>query len=100
MQVDESGSPCRSPETASGLVHEGRCLGSMGKPDGSSGGLEGALLATGAGGGRSAAPFELSFTHISLLTEVHIVINLAAIFNNTVHLFELSNELNENTITV
>ena len=43
---------------------------------------------------------ELSFTHISLLTEVLTVINLAAIFNNTVHLFELSNELNENTITV
>ena len=42
----------------------------------------------------------LSFTHISLLTEVLTVINLAAIFNNTVHLFELSNELNENTITV
>ena len=45
-------------------------------------------------------PFCLSFTHISLLTEVLTVINLAAIFNNTVHLFELSNELNENTITV
>ena len=42
----------------------------------------------------------LSFTHISLLTEVLTVINLAAIFNNTVHFFELSNELNENTITV
>ena len=42
----------------------------------------------------------LSFTHISLLTEVLTVINLAAIFNNTMHLFELSNELNENTITV
>ncbi len=41
----------------------------------------------------------LSFTHISLLTEVLTVINLAAIFHNTVHLFELSNELNENTIT-
>ena len=43
---------------------------------------------------------ELSFTHISLLTEVLTVINLAAIFHNTVHLFKLSNELNENTITV
>ena len=43
---------------------------------------------------------ELSFTHISLLTEVLTVINLAATFNNTVHLFELSNELNENTITI
>ena len=42
----------------------------------------------------------LSFTHISLLTEVLTVINLAAIFNNNVHFFELSNELNENTITV
>jgi|SRR5271157_1610035 len=31
----------------------------------------------------------LSFTHISLLTEVLTVINLAAIFHNTVHLFEL-----------
>ena len=44
--------------------------------------------------------YQLSFTHISLLTEVLTVINLAAIFNNTVHFFELSNELNENTITV
>ena len=43
---------------------------------------------------------KLSFTHISLLTEVLTVINLAAIFHNTVHLFELSNEPNENTITV
>ena len=42
----------------------------------------------------------LSFTHISLLTEVLTVINLAAIFHNTVHLFKLSNEPNENTITV
>ena len=42
----------------------------------------------------------LSFTHISLLTEVLTVINLAAIFNNTVHVFELSNKLNENTITI
>ena len=33
---------------------------------------------------------DLSFTHISLLTEVLTVINLAAIFHNTVHLFELS----------
>ena len=41
----------------------------------------------------------LNFTHISLLTEVLTVINLAAILNNTVHFFELSNELNENTIT-
>ena len=32
----------------------------------------------------------LSFTHISLLTEILTAINLAAIFNNTVHLFELS----------
>ena len=45
-------------------------------------------------------PFELSFTHISLLTEVLTVINLAAIFHNTVHLFELSTEPNEHTITV
>ncbi len=43
---------------------------------------------------------ELSFTHISLLTEVLTVINLAVIFHNTVHLFELSNEPNENTIIV
>ena len=43
---------------------------------------------------------QLSFTHISLLTEVLTVINIAAIFHNTIHLFELSNELNENTITV
>ena len=53
------------------------------------------------GPGFSALPRQdLSFTHISLLTEVLTVINLAAIFNNTVHLFELSNELNENTITI
>ena len=45
-------------------------------------------------------PSELSFTHISLLTEVLTVINLAAIFHKTVHLFKLSNELNENTIIV
>ena len=44
--------------------------------------------------------FDLSFTHISLLTEVLTVINLAAIFHNTVHLFKLSTEPNENTITV
>jgi hypothetical protein len=44
--------------------------------------------------------YTLSFTHISLLTEVLTVINIAAIFNNTVHLFELSTEPNENTITV
>ena len=31
----------------------------------------------------------LSLTHISLLTDVLTVINLAAIFHNTVHLFEL-----------
>ena len=42
----------------------------------------------------------LSFTHISLLTEVLTVINLAAIFHNTVHLFELSTEPNENTIII
>ena len=42
----------------------------------------------------------LSFTHISLLTEVLTVINIAAIFHNTVHLFELSTEPNENTIIV
>ena len=42
----------------------------------------------------------LSFTHISLLTEVLTVINLAAIFNNTVHVFELSTKPNENTIKV
>jgi len=35
------------------------------------------------------APIGLSFTHISLLTEVLTVINLAAIFHNTAHLFEL-----------
>ena len=44
--------------------------------------------------------FQLSFTHISLLTEVLTVINLAAIFHNTVHLFELSTEPNENTIII
>ena len=44
--------------------------------------------------------FPLSFTHISLLTEVLTVINLAAIFYNTVHLFELSIAPNENTITI
>ena len=43
---------------------------------------------------------ELSFTHISSLTEVLTAINFAVIFHNTVHLFELSNEPNENTITV
>ena len=43
---------------------------------------------------------ELSFTHISLLTEVLTVIHLAVIFHNTVHLFELSNEPSENTITI
>ena len=32
----------------------------------------------------------LSIRHISLLTEVLTVINLTAIFHNTVHLFELS----------
>ncbi len=44
--------------------------------------------------------FNLSFTHISLLTEVLTVINLTAIFNNTVHLFELSTEQNEHIITI
>src|SRR5271157_1832146 len=44
--------------------------------------------------------WELSFTHISLLTEVLTAINLAAILHNTVHLCELSTEPNENTITV
>ena len=44
--------------------------------------------------------FELSFTHISLLTEVLTAINFAAILHNTVHLCELSTEPNENTITV
>ena len=43
---------------------------------------------------------ELSIRHISLLTEVLTVINLTAIFNNTVHLFELSTETNEHTIIV
>ena len=47
-----------------------------------------------------APALELSFTHISLLTEVLTVINLAAIFHNTVHLFKLSTEPNENAITV
>ena len=42
----------------------------------------------------------LSFTHISLLTEVLTVINLPAIFHNTVHLCALSTEPNEHTITV
>ena len=42
----------------------------------------------------------LSFTHISLLIEVLTVINLAAIFHNTVHVYELSTEPTENTITV
>ena len=42
----------------------------------------------------------LSFTHISLLTEVLTVINLAAIFHKTVHFFKLSTEPNEHTITV
>ena len=51
------------------------------------------------GGYRIIPVLLLSFTHISILTEVLTVINLAAIFNNTVHFFELSNELNENTIT-
>ena len=43
--------------------------------------------------------WRLSFTHNSLLTEVLTAINLTAIFHNTVHLFELSTEPNENTIT-
>jgi hypothetical protein len=43
-------------------------------------------------------PLRLSFTHISLLTEVPTVINLAAIFHNTVHVCELSTEPNDNTI--
>ena len=50
--------------------------------------------------GRAASVSELSFTHISLLTEVLTIINLAAIFNNYIHLFKLSTESNENTITV
>ena len=49
---------------------------------------------------RFAPTFGLSFTHISLLTEVLTVINLAAIFHDTVHLFELSDESNDNTTTV
>ena len=36
-----------------------------------------------------APPCRLTFTHISLLTEVLTVIKLAAIFHNTVHFFEL-----------
>ena len=48
----------------------------------------------------SAAPWSLSFTHISLLTEVLTVINLAVIFHNNVQLFELSTEPSENTITI
>ena len=40
-------------------------------------------------GFHGSPPKILSFTHISLLTEVLTVINLAAIFHNTVHLFEL-----------
>jgi hypothetical protein len=48
----------------------------------------------------ATGPPELSFTHISLLTEVLTVINIAAIFHNSVHLFEFSTEPNENTITV
>ena len=39
--------------------------------------------------GREPREQELSFTHISLLTEVLTVIKLAAIFHNTVHFFEL-----------
>ena len=50
--------------------------------------------------GLPVLPEPLSFTHISLLTEVLTVIDLAVIFHNTAHLFELSNEPNENTITV
>ena len=42
----------------------------------------------------------MSFTHVSLLTEVLTAINLAAIFHNTVYLFELSIEPNENTINI
>ena len=52
----------------------------------------GNLLRSGTAFGQSAlvmAVSGLSFTHISLLTEVLTVINLAAIFRNTVHLFEL-----------
>ena len=49
---------------------------------------------------RPAPVSGLSFTHISLLTEVLTAINLAAIFHNTVHLFELSIEPNENTINI
>ena len=43
---------------------------------------------------------KLSFTHISLLTEVLTIINLAASFNNYIHLLNLSTESNENTIIV
>ena len=49
---------------------------------------------------RQHGVFQLSFTHISLLTEVLTVIHFAVIFHNTVHLFELSNEPSKNTITV
>ncbi|MGZ3354171.1 MAG: hypothetical protein ACXVBO_04875, partial [Isosphaeraceae bacterium] len=49
------------------------------------------------GDGRVVPTNQLSFTHISLLTEVLTVINLAAIFHKTVHLFKLSTEPDENT---
>ena len=50
--------------------------------------------------GRLVHVFGLGITQISLLTEALTVIHLAVIFHNTVHLFELSNEPSENTITV
>jgi hypothetical protein len=50
--------------------------------------------------GRVTPFLALSFTHISLLTEVLTEINLAAIYNNIVHVCELSTEPNDNTITV
>ena len=56
--------------------------------------------ATAVGTHQFTLPLALSFTHISLLTEVLTVINLTAIFNNTVHLFELSTEPNEYIITI
>ena len=61
-------------------------------------GLEQVLLVPHDASGPPA--IDLSFTHISLLTEVLTVLNLAATFNNTVHVYELSTEPNENIITV
>ena len=60
----------------------------------------GAATATEAEKTQETWPQTLSFTHISLLTEVLTAINLAAIFHNTVHLFKLLTKPNENTITV